>query len=152
MIENTKIDHLSLLIQQHHDLKELSNTAQEIMETASFAELKKIIQYLFQRTIEHVDQEEEILFPLLKDMYYPNDREISSFPIEEHAQIRKQLDVLVHELEAAEKQLHQPNLEYSLQCILINQLEHMFKEEQVLFPLIKKHLSRTAKESRHLPS
>lgn len=152
MIENTKAEILSLLIRQHHELKEISYTVQELMGNASCSQLKELIMQLSQLTLEHIETEEETLIPLIKDMYYPNDHEIASFLQEEHAEIRKQLDVAVHDLDAVEKKFHQPYWKYTLQCILTNQLEHIFKEEQVLFPLIQRYLNRRDNEPRHLPA
>ncbi|RXT04814.1 hemerythrin domain-containing protein [Ammoniphilus sp. CFH 90114] len=148
MIENTVTDRISLLIGQHEELKSISNTAQKLIFTATRPVMKELISQLFKLTEEHVKQEEEILLPLLKEMYYSDAQEISGFIIDEHNQIRKQLMVLMDSMDSFDE--HDTEWAHSIQCVLINQLAHIFEEEQVLFPLIKKHFSQKSSHLRHL--
>ncbi|WP_134699873.1 hemerythrin domain-containing protein [Ammoniphilus sp. YIM 78166] len=130
-MEHNIKDRLSLLVQQHKELRAISKKIDNTKETASPIKIRELLFTLLNLAKDHMKQEEEILVPLLEGMYHPNEQEIAGFILKEHQQLQSELASLLASVQTPEWDND------TVESLISHQLEHMFKEEYFLFPLIQ---------------
>lgn len=145
MRETLFSENLAKLMKQHDMIKAASRNLFELLENwmiykeaQQLSELKEQVIYLSKLYDDHFCQEEMVLLPLLKEMYSTNE-DVSKYVQEEHSYLHQQFDYLV-ELISTKQDDPTFDIDHNVSTMLNQQLEHLFVEEQGLFPLIQMYL------------
>jgi len=135
------------LREQHEQIKAASNSTLFLLESYAenqfqqqqFTELTKRLQLLSRLTFMHFQTEEEMLIPILKQMYSKNE-DISFFLQEQHSALYEKYNELIRVV-ASDPQVPFNEIDPDVSSLIHLHLEHIFVEEQGLFPLIQKYLN-----------
>ncbi len=133
-METNVTDRLSLLVQQHKELREIFKKINTIRETAPHSKVRELLQTLLNSARDHMKKEEEVLVPLLEGMYHPSEQEILGFILKEHHQIQNDLTSILASVQTQD-------WDDWVEHLINQQLEHMYKEEYFLFPMIQQFYS-----------
>jgi iron-sulfur cluster repair protein YtfE (RIC family) len=120
-----------LLTKQHEMIREKIRLFQEQKEISK--EIDKNLELLIRLLEEHSKCEEQILMPLLKEIY-PSQPEILQYVTKDHEEVEKGLSELM------KTQLVLENIP-KIKSLLNQIVVHFVEEEKGLFPLLKTFLS-----------
>jgi hemerythrin-like domain-containing protein len=125
-----------ILKQIQHDLEWLS----EIKDSELLADLLKKTEIIADLFLTHAKEEEGVVIPLLKQMYM--EETLARYLLTEHEQLQRKVAELVGGLRILvdrEEKIRGCFAEEICEW-LDREMEHMFQEEQALYPLLLKYI------------
>ncbi len=147
-------DSITLLLEQHEKIRTSAKEAMSLLErtkeNASAEDYGLLLAKLITLKVllvEHGRKEEELIVPILQDMYHPQ-AEMARYVEDEHSHMEEELKEIKKHLR--EHILNQPErLEEAIYSkaknFLTQTITHLFEEESGLFPMLKGFLSQTKK-------
>ena len=135
-----------VLKQVQQDLEWLA----EMKDAEKLTDLLMKIEIIADLFLTHANEEEGVVIPLLKQMY--TEETLARYLLTEHEQLQQKLAELVADLRALVDREEKICGCFAEQICewLEREMEHMFQEEQALFPLLLKYI-REQKSLKKIP-
>lgn len=134
------------LMRQHDMIKEVVKGTQTFLESiktsaseGDFIELHGKLEHVKFLLLEHGEFEEDLLVPLLKKMYHPQE-ELAHYVKDEHIVLERDLNNLLRLVkEHVEQKKEQLDREvfFKIRNYLQQTVTHLVEEEVSLFPMLK---------------
>ncbi|WP_134704089.1 hemerythrin domain-containing protein [Ammoniphilus sp. YIM 78166] len=147
-------DAITLLLEQHEEIRSLAKEAMSVLErtkeNASTEDYELLLEKLITlkaRLVEHGRKEEELIVPILQDMYHPQ-AEMARYVEDEHTHMEEELKEIKKHLREhiLNKSERLEEVIYSkAKTFLTQTITHLFEEESGLFPMLKGFLSQVKK-------
>lgn len=130
-----------VLRREHRVVLQTLDRFEKALETGSNETLRDILRFFDERLTLHRRKEEEVLFPELAHQLPPHSGPVPCM-LEEHAEEKWRLTVLREALEAGERE----EVERHGRAVIALLRNHIWKEENVLFPLADQILAEDSRE------
>lgn len=153
----TIVNSITLLLEQHEKIKTLTKETIAVLERTKENALTNDYEVLLEKLVElkallveHSRQEEEMIVPILQDMYHPQ-AEMARYVEDEHTHLEEEIkeikqhlrEHIINRSERLEEGIHAKTKNF-----LTHTVTHIFEEESCLFPMLNGVLSQVKKEKK----
>lgn len=135
--ETLKRQHDQIKAASHVMLRLLDFKGNEI-QSYPFTKINNQLELLFQLSRDHFQQEEKILIPIIREMYTIHDS-VSCFLQEQHDELNIKYNAIIQQI-GNETTANFQKISDNILSLVHLQLEHIFIQEQGLFPLLQNFL------------